>query len=269
MNTYCVNNDFGLKSDAKEYTYLVEEDDDSKKENVEKDEGNNENLLQKEKSDKNEEQLNMENRKDTNTYKLKAILLGNIAVGKTALLNRYALNKFSSEYCSSIGVEFKIKTISIDDSNVVDIQIWDTCGQEKFRTLTRQYYREANLVMLVFDLTSKSSFKEVINWINDVKEHGPKECLCVLIGNKSDLSSRAVNFGEAVDFAKMYGMDYFEVSAKTGSGIKFMFDIMSRSYIKAMDEGTTYSNFDKFDKRRSRSGSLVVVPIKGKKSGCC
>ncbi len=209
-----------------------------------------------------------------NIFRLKSILLGNIAVGKTSLINRFLVNKFSNEYSSSIGVEFKVKSMPVNEHTTVDLQIWDTCGQEKFRTLTRQYYREANAVILVFDLTNKSTFNDIITWILDVKEHGPKDCLLVLVGNKIDLKSqREVSFSEAVQFAKSYSMDYFEVSAKTGYGIKFIFEIIARSLVYRIEEniqqekgGNKY--FDKLDKRRA--SSLVVIEGKKKKGeGCC
>ena len=219
------------------------------------------------KSNKNLEKLNSPN-VYRNIYRLKSILLGNVAVGKTSLLNRFLVNKFTNEYASSIGVEFKLKSMPIDDNTTVDLQIWDTCGQEKFRTLTRQYYREANAVILVFDLTSKSSFQDVETWIMDVKQHGPKECLLVLVGNKCDLKNqRVITFEEGIELAKKHNMDYIEVSAKYGYNIKFVFDILCRSLVKNIEDGICYGNFDKFDKRRS--SSLVVIPGKENKSKCC
>jgi len=151
-----------------------------------------------------------------NIYRLKTILLGSIAVGKTSLLNRFVSNKFSNDYICSLGVEYKVKSIIIDNSTIVDLQIWDTCGQEKFRTITRQYYQNSSAVILMFDLTNKNSFDEVVNWIADVQNFGPEDCICAIVGNKMDLKEdRKITFEEGVKLAKSFNYDYFEISAKS------------------------------------------------------
>jgi len=204
-----------------------------------------------------------------NIYRLKTILIGNVSVGKTSLMNRFIVNKFSHDYTSSIGVEFKVKSMIIDENTAVDLQIWDTCGQEKFRTLTRQYYRESNAVILIFDLSDKKSFNDIAEWIKDIKEYGPKECLPVLVGNKNDLKNeRKISFNEAVEFARKYDMDYFEVSAKNGDGIKFVFEIMGRTLVKSIEEGINLGNFDNL-RRQSSSSNFVILKENTKKTGCC
>ena len=101
-------------------------------------------------------------------FNFKIILLGDIAVGKTSILSRFCTNTYSSDYKCSIGVEFKVKSLNVDQSTIADLKIWDTCGDERYRAVTRQYYKESKGVILVFDLTNKESFKKLDFWIEDV-----------------------------------------------------------------------------------------------------
>ena len=290
MNTYYVRNDFDLQPSYEENLNnssgdigndkLITNESDKKE-----DKSTSDQTLPNEKNNSDNNNNNMKpvfrrsiptldrfsNTSFRNIYRLKSILIGNVNVGKTSILNRFLVNKFSNEYSSSIGVEFKVKSIPINENTTADLQIWDTCGQEKFRTITRQYYQNSNAVILVFDLTTKSSFDDVLSWINDIKEFGPKDCLIIIVGNKLDLyNQRCISFEQSVDLAKKLDMDYFEVSAKTGQGVKFMFDILVRSLVKQVEESFHKEGFDKYDIRNS-SSLIEVKKLKVGKtnSGCC
>ena len=141
-------------------------------------------------------------------FNFKIILLGDIAVGKTSILSRFCTNTYTSDYKCSIGVEFKVKSLNVDQSTIADLKIWDTCGDERFRAVTRQYYKESKGVILVFDLTNKESFKKLDCWIEDVRVNSPEEVSIVLVGNKSDLvDQRKVTQKEIADYANKKKLD--------------------------------------------------------------
>ena len=232
MNSYYVKNTFGLTSKQENVCESPRE-----KDNLEDTKTSHITL-----PDKNEkESLSLISVKGSKSYKgkvhkFKIILLGNISVGKTSIVRQYIENKHSDDHISTIGIEFKVKSIRIDNKTSVDLQLWDTCCQERFKSITRTYYRNKNGCLLVFDLTNYNSFVEVENWLKDIITYGSKDIVSVLVGNKLDKANieneRKVTFEEGKTLAKNYNLDYFEVSALTGEGIYFMFDILNRSMIE-------------------------------------
>ena len=167
------------------------------------------------------------------THQFKVIMLGDVAVGKTSLVTRFVDNEFKSTYHCTVGVEFKVKTMRIDPFTHVDLKIWDTCGEEKYRTITRQYYRDTDGVVLVFDLTNKNSFDKLSDWLHDIKEYGPKDTCVILVGNKSDVRERKLFlFEEGKKFAMQYKMPYIEVSAKNGTNVISMFENITKKMIE-------------------------------------
>lgn len=174
-------------------------------------------------------------------YRFKFILLGDVSVGKTCIATKFINNTFQENYVCTVGVEFKVKTLNLTANTIVDLQVWDTCGQEKYRTLTRQYYRDANGIMLIFDLTNPNSFNEVENWIGEIRNNFPTkgEISILLIGNKSDLiSERKISNSDINKFAKRYDLEYIEVSAKEGTNIKNAFENLSWMVIHKEDENS-------------------------------
>ena len=148
----------------------------------------------------------------------KIIFTGDIAVGKTSIINSIMDQKFSAEYEPSIGVDFFSKTIRYK-GKLIKLQIWDSAGQEKFRSLIPNYIRGSSLIFLIFDVSKKDTFDHLNEWINFIKniENGN----IVIVGNKIDLKdSREVSKEEAEKFCKQVKFDYFEVSAKEGTNIK-------------------------------------------------
>jgi small GTP-binding protein len=171
--------------------------------------------------------------KDRVVYRFKVILLGEVAVGKTSILSRFVEDRFTQEYKCNVGVEFKVKSIFLDEKIGADLQIWDTCGEERFRGITRQYYRDAYGVILIFDLTNKNSFDKLSSWLADIQENGPKETNILIIGNKSDLlEERKVNFNDAYNFASKNNIQYIEVSAKTGNNVGLLFENLTKTMVK-------------------------------------
>ena len=135
-------------------------------------------------------------------YLLKYIIIGDPSVGKSNLLLKYAHNKFTNEYQATIGVEFGAKNLTIN-GKIFRIQIWDTAGQENFRSITRAYYKNSVCAIVAYDITNRTSFENVQEWIDEVKSQTPKEILLVLVGNKIDLESeRIVSFDEGKKIKK-------------------------------------------------------------------
>ncbi len=158
----------------------------------------------------------------------KVILLGDGGVGKTAIYDKFTTNTFSGIMSNTLKIESRVKTIEIDNQNTVDMQVWDTCGQEKFRTVTRSYHRNNHGCIIVFDITCRESFNNVMEWYKDLKEFGLKEQIIVIVGSKKDLSSeRKVYLSEIDDLLTKLNLTYIEVSAKTGENINYLFEYMS------------------------------------------
>ncbi|KAJ8288875.1 hypothetical protein COCON_G00015340 [Conger conger] len=161
------------------------------------------------------------------------LLLGDSGVGKTCLLCRFTDNEFHSSHISTIGVDFKMKTLEIDGIKV-RIQIWDTAGQERYQTITKQYYRRAQGIFLVYDITSERSFQHIMKWASDVDEYAPDKVQKILIGNKSDEEQkRQVPKMHGDKLAKTYGMDFFETSACTNYNIKESFTRLTELVLQA------------------------------------
>lgn len=157
-------------------------------------------------------------------YVFKYIIIGNPSVGKSCILNQFLNNAFSEEYEITVGVEFGAKTIEVDGGDKVKLQIWDTAGQESFKSITRAYYRAAAVALIVYDITARDSFEAISNWLEECRVNGNSEMTLVLVGNKTDLASqRQVSFSEGESFAAKNNMLFFEVSAKTDVKIHELF----------------------------------------------
>lgn len=183
------------------------------------------------KKDKNSSQ-----KPDYQAYMFKVIMIGNIAVGKTCLLSYFMENKFNKEYSCTVGIDFKIKTIVLSSDCKVDMQIWDTSGEERFKTITRQYYRDAAGIVLVFDVTNEKSFTDITNWMDDINTSAKRSVNIVLVGNKTDLiEKRCVSFERANRFAQENNIEYYESSAKTGHQVVDIYRRLAMNMVNTLE----------------------------------
>ena len=136
---------------------------------------------------------------------IKLLLVGDSGVGKTNILTRFSKNEFNHNTKSTIGVEFGTKILNIKDHNI-KLQIWDTAGQERYKSITVAYYKGSKGAIIVYDITRKESFNNILTWLNDIKNNADKDIVIILVGNKCDLIDREVSIEEGRKFAEMYGI---------------------------------------------------------------
>ena len=203
----------------------------------------------------------------------KVLLIGDIAVGKSSIFNRYGKSTYEGDYKSTIGVDFL--SIIVDEipgikNKKIMIQLWDTAGQEKFRTITRTYFKGAHGAVIVYDITNRSSYTNVHNWVQDIDKYSPLGIAKLLIGNKwDDSTNRKVMYEEGKDLADLYKMQFIETSAKSNTNIKETFNTL----IKLMYETETHIGGGS---RKTTTGLSKTTKLKGsqdkKKSSkkkCC
>ena len=147
-------------------------------------------------------------------YIFKLLIIGDSSVGKSCMLLRYVDDTYNESYLSTIGVDFKVKTLKLDDK-VIKLQIWDTAGQERFTTITSSYYRGAHAIIVAYDITNRITFNNVPLWLKEIREYGSKINKIYLVGTKADLTfKREITKSEAVKFAEENKLEYFEISSK-------------------------------------------------------
>jgi len=161
-------------------------------------------------------------------YLFKLLLIGDSGVGKSCLLLRFADHTYTESYISTIGVDFKIRTITTRDEKTIKLQIWDTAGQERFRTITSSYYRGAHGIIVVYDVTDQESFNNVKQWLNEIERYACEKVNKLLVGNKCDLvSKKAVSYEVAKAFADKLDIPFLETSAKAATNVEKAFLTMA------------------------------------------
>lgn len=197
-------------------------------------------------------------------YLFKLLLIGDSGVGKSCLLLRFADDTYTESYISTIGVDFKIRTIELD-GKTIKLQIWDTAGQERFRTITSSYYRGAHGIIVVYDVTDNESFNNVKQWLHEIDRYACENVNKLLVGNKSDLTAkRVVSTEQGKEFAESLGIEFLETSAKTSTNVEQAFLTMA-SQIKARMK-TQPSNSKDNSKEGVRLGPGKNI---NQKSSCC
>jgi Ras-related protein Rab-1A len=197
-------------------------------------------------------------------YLFKLVLIGDSGVGKSCLLLRFADDNFTDSYISTIGVDFRFRTITIDDKTV-KLQIWDTAGQERFRTITSAYYRGADGIIMVYDVTSAESFDHVEEWLSEVDRYANETTSKLLVGNKADLiEEKQVPEGTAQNFADKLGISFLETSAKTATNVDAAFLTMAKELIRTKEANNP--------NRGSAQDKVVIKPLNPsnkQKRSCC
>lgn len=167
------------------------------------------------------------------TYNLKIIVLGDIAVGKTSIIKRYITNTFTEEHKTTISAETNKKKLNIDGETTANLNIWDTAGEEKFMSVTKQFYNESHGAMIVYDLTKKETFLKINKWLKDLKETAPKDVVIMIVGNKSDLVEKKVELGDELEQYKKTYL-YQDVSAKGGTNVTLAFENLTEKIIDVL-----------------------------------
>ncbi|KAI9030669.1 GTP-binding protein ypt1 [Phycomyces nitens] len=167
-------------------------------------------------------------------YLFKILLIGDSGVGKSCLLLRFADDSYTESYVSTIGVDFKIRTIELE-GKTVKLQIWDTAGQERFRTITSSYYRGAHGIIVVYDVTDQDSFNNVKQWIQEINRYAAEDVNKLIIGNKNDLvDKKVVSTEQAKEYADSLGISLLETSAKDSVNVDQAFMTMAKEIKERM-----------------------------------
>ena len=203
-------------------------------------------------------------------YLFKLLLIGDSGVGKSCLLLRFADDTYTESYISTIGVDFKIRTIELE-GKTVKLQIWDTAGQERFRTITSSYYRGAHGIIVVYDVTDESTFANVKQWLQEIERYACEGVNKLLVGNKADLTnSKAVDFESAKQLADELGIAFLETSAKDATNVEQAFltmakQIKDRMGVSAMRNGSAGGA----GKSTLKVGQGQNVQASSNSGGCC
>lgn len=213
--------------------------------------------------------------KDDDIYDfiLKVLLVGDSGVGKTNIVTKYIKNEFNENSKATVGVEFCFKKLTLDDKKV-NVQIWDTAGQEKFRSITASFYKGAKGAFIVFDITNKDTFENIDKWVSNVTSQADKGAAIVLIGNKTDLEDeREVTVEEAQEKAKAFNMAYMETSAKSGHNLNEAFELLIRGTLKRAMESESDDEFDftvkNNNKVKIKGNGQNIDTKENNKGGCC
>lgn len=162
---------------------------------------------------------------------LKFLTLGDSMVGKTSIVLRFVDNVFYEQTKSTIGVDFKTKTINFGNKKV-KIKVWDTAGQERFRTITKQYYKNAEGIILIYDVTESKTFDQIEDWVINIMDNKQIDAKVILVGNKIDCEERVILKDQGVKLAKRFDLPYFETSASTGENVNKIFECLAEEILK-------------------------------------
>ena len=200
----------------------------------------------------------MDKEQDEEDYRLyKILLLGDCAVGKSCLLLRYCENSFQESHLATIGLDFRLKTITLENNRKIRIQIWDTAGEDRFRSITRNYYKGAHGIVLIYDVTDQQSFQHIKDWVDKIKEESKEGVIIYLVGNKIDLiDKRIITNADGKKLSEEIKIKYYETSAKDSTGVKEVFENlvkdMDNFYSEQHQEEMETIHIDKKDKKKRK-----------------
>ena len=220
---------------------------------------------------------------DSQFGSLKIVLIGEAGVGKTSIISQFIEQTFQGEIESSVGSTLGTKSLIIGGNKLLKLEIWDTAGQEKYRSLTTMFYKDADAAILVYDITRKDSFEQIQEyWAVQVKESASSDIILVLCANKSDLIKQEnVNEEEARNYAKELGAIFCSTSAKNDYGISDLFIQIAKKYsgndditIKNDNDDIPVNENEIQNERSKKRGSVRITGIEKnkkeeKKKKCC
>ena len=195
----------------------------------------------------------------TNIENYKIVILGDQFVGKTSILNKFKYENTDEKYTPTIGIDFLTKNVYLEDKTIRLI-MWDTAGSERFKSLIPSYIKNANAIILAYDITSKSSFASLDKWLADISDKVPANAYIIIAGNKLDLESkRQVSIDEVKKFADEKKLKFIETSAKSGNNIKLLFDTIT---------ATLYDS-NILEQKPDEEKPIPLKPVSsGQKRGC-
>jgi Ras-related protein Rab-11A len=202
-------------------------------------------------------------------YRFKIIIVGDSGVGKTNLLKRFVQNTYDEDTKATVGVEFFSNSYYINDK-LIKIELWDTAGQERYKSITSAYYRGASGAIIVYDVTSKSSFKNVDKWFHEILEYASKNIKILMIGNKTDLKE---NIEISTEMSKDKGIELsipvMETSAKNASNVKKAFYLLIKEIYQIYMGNINEENLNDSNNNNYNNILDSGIEIKKKKKGCC
>eukprot|EP01054_Gregarina_sp_Poly1_P006299 Gregarina_sp_Poly_1__6298@NODE_3348_length_1160_cov_151_387923_g65_i2_p1_GENE_NODE_3348_length_1160_cov_151_387923_g65_i2NODE_3348_length_1160_cov_151_387923_g65_i2_p1_ORF_typecomplete_len211_score28_40Ras/PF00071_22/4_2e66Roc/PF08477_13/9e26Arf/PF00025_21/2_5e19GTP_EFTU/PF00009_27/1_2e06FeoB_N/PF02421_18/9_5e07Gtr1_RagA/PF04670_12/2_5e06MMR_HSR1/PF01926_23/2e05RsgA_GTPase/PF03193_16/2_5RsgA_GTPase/PF03193_16/0_12SRPRB/PF09439_10/0_00024AAA_22/PF13401_6/0_00047Septin/PF00735_18/0_00042ATPase/PF0 len=205
-------------------------------------------------------------------YLFKYIIIGDTGVGKSCLLLQFTDKRFRNDHDLTIGVEFGARTVTIDGKQL-KLQIWDTAGQESFRSITRSYYRGAAGALLVYDISRRETFNHLTKWLDEVRQNSNVNMTIVLIGNKCDLDRREVTTEEGAEFAQEHGLIFLETSAKTSQNVEEAFLYTGKKIYENIQSGvydlTDQSHGIKFGPNAQARQLTDGDAAQANAGGCC
>ena len=214
----------------------------------------------------------------------KLVFIGDPGVGKTCIISRFLKGTFDADQITTVGASYASKTIKISETNEsLTLDVWDTAGQEKYRSLTRIFFQGAKLAILVYDITRKDSFENLKNvWLKELKDHADKNVVLGVAGNKSDLYEKEeVPEQEAREFAKSIGAIFCLTSAQSNSGIEELFEEMGKKFLdpnstinesenQNLDQAHKQKKDEKKKEKKEEQKNIQLKNVKKKeKKNCC
>ena len=225
--------------------------------------------------DDKDDNSNDEEQDNDEEESIKVVLIGESGVGKTSIISQFTKGIFNQDIMSTNGATFSTKKKEFKKSKkTLSFEIWDTAGQEKYRSLAKMFFKDAAVALIVYDITNKPSFEEIQKyWLNLVKENGPQQIIMYIVGNKYDLSEReAVNEEEARAYAESQKVPFWLTSAKDSIGIDELFEEIGLKYLDP-----EYINNEEIQERKMRKNEVAKINKENsldkgknnKKKGCC
>jgi Ras-related protein Rab-8A len=240
---------------------IDKQDKQDKQDNNNDDTNNNDNLTQDDKIDR---------AKYPYDHLVKLLMIGDTSVGKSSMLLQFVNNIFTDNFISTIGIDFRVRTINVDNSRL-KLQIWDTSGQERFKSITRAYYRGAMGIILVYDVTNEESFDNIIKWINDIKTSITRDVTTdmVLVANKCDCKGNIkVSHAKGKELADLHGMKFFETSSKDINSINNLFYTIAKDIKNNIKNKPNYVDITEKNKNNHQTVKITPKQQEGTCSYC-